>query len=141
MKKFQFKDIKRMLKACWADITAPDKENRTGFQKFKGIMRKIGKWTFRLRSVLLAIPVAVASVWLALYNMAHLPSMVGIDLQPSGSYALVVDRSIAIMGPVALTAVCLLIMFASRRVMYPWLISLFSLAVPVIILLTNTFPG
>lgn len=141
MKKIQKVNIKQLLQTMWADITAPDKENRTGFRKFLGILQKIGKWMFRLRSVLLAIPVAIAAVWLALYNMAHLPLMVGIDLQPSGSYSFMVDRSVAIMGPVALTAVCLLIMFASRRVLYPWLISLFSLAIPVLILLTNTFPG
>ncbi len=134
-------NVKQLFKNMWADITAPDKENRTGFRKFLGVLQKIGKWIFRLRSVLLAIPVAMGAVWLAFYNMAHLPDMVGIDLQPSGSYSLMIDRNIAIMGPIALTAVCLLIMFASRRVMYPWLISVFSLALPILILLTNTFPG
>ena len=78
---------------------------------------------------------------LAMRNAVNLPAQVGINLQTSGEYALEISRILAVMGPLAVTAVCLLLMFCSRRVIYPWLISLFSLILPVLILITNTFPA
>ena len=38
-------------------------------------------------------------------------------------------------------AACLLLMFLSRRVVYPWLVSIFSLALPLLIYITNVFPA
>lgn len=108
---------------------------------FLRTVRFLYRWGYNLRSVLLAIPVAVASVMLAVYNMANLPSQVGIDLQASGEYAIMVGRGVAVMGPLAVTAACLLLMFCSRKVLYPWLVSLFSLVLPVLILITNIFPA
>ncbi|MBR4108946.1 MAG: hypothetical protein IKK41_01295 [Oscillospiraceae bacterium] len=112
-------------------------------QKLKKIwdnVRYIGTWAYKLRSVLLSIPVAIAAISLAIRNMAKLPEQVGLNLQANGEYAMVVGRGVAVMGPLAVTAVCLLLMFCSRRVVYPWLISLFSLVLPLVILFTNTFP-
>ena len=98
------------------------------------------KWAFRLRSVALALPVAVIAVLLAIYNQATLPQQVGIDIQATGEYAKFVSREVAVFGPLALTSLCLLLTFCSRRVIYPWLISVFSLVLPVLILITNIFP-
>jgi multidrug efflux pump subunit AcrB len=103
--------------------------------------RQIGKWIYRLRSVILAIPIAVGAIVLALYNNANLPETVGINIQASGEYAETVSRSVAVLGPLAVTAVCLLMVFCSRKVLYPWLISLFSLVLPLLIYITNIFPG
>lgn len=99
------------------------------------------KWAYRLRSLILSFPVALATVVLAVHNQVRLPDMVGLNLQASGEYAMMVGKGIAVLGPVAVTAVCLLMMFCSRKVLYPWLISLFSLALPLLIYFTNTFPG
>ena len=52
-----------------------------------------------------------------------------------------VEKGIAVMGPLAVTAACLLLMFLSRRVVYPWLVSIFSLALPLLIYITNVFPA
>lgn len=112
-----------------------------GLKRTADALRSIWKWIYRLRSVILAIPVALGAAGLAIYNQATLPDMVGINLQASGAYAQMVGKGVAVMGPLALTAVCLLLMFCSRRVLYPWLISLFSLVLPVLILITNIFPG
>lgn len=109
--------------------------------KFVNGWKSFWSWVFKLRSIGLAIPVAVAAVALATYNMATLPAQVGIDLQANGEYAQMISKSIAVMGPLALTALCLLLMFCSRKVVYPWLISLFSLVLPILILITNIFPG
>ena len=113
---------------------------KSGWARFVSGWKSFWEWVFRLRSVGLAIPVAVGAVCLAVYNEATLPAMVGIDLLASGEYARMIPREVAVIGPLALTALCLLFMFCSRRVVYPWLISLFSLVLPLLILITNIFP-
>ena len=113
-------------------------KNEFGFIRF---MRSFGKLSYRMRSVVLAIPVAVAATGLALYNMVTLPANVGINIQETGEFAQVVGRGTAVVGPLLLTGICLALMFCSRRVIYPWLISLFSLVLPLVILITNIFPG
>ena len=40
-----------------------------------------------------------------------------------------------------LTAACLLLMFCSRKAMYPWAISIFTLALPVLLLVSNVYPS
>ena len=99
------------------------------------------KWAYRLRSVILAIPVAAGAVIIAIFNQANLPDSVGLNIQATGEYAQMVSKSVAVFGPLAVTAVCLLMVFCSRKVLYPWLISLFSLALPILIYITNSFPG
>lgn len=99
------------------------------------------RWAYKLRSVLLAIPVVFAAIVLALQNIAKLPAKVGLDLQVTGEYALVVSKALAVAGPLAITGVCLVLMFLSRRVLTPWLVSVFSLVLPIVILVINTFPG
>jgi len=101
----------------------------------------VGRLLFKLRKVFLAIPVGWGAVYLAFYNLENLPAVVGLDLQISGDFNLQVVRELAVLGPVALTAVCLLLMFISHRTLTPWLVSVFSLALPVLILFTNVFPG
>ena len=95
---------------------------------------------YRLRKVFLAIPVAWAAVYLAFYNLENLPKVVGLDLQITGDFDIQVVRELAVLGPVALTALCLLLMFVSRRTLTPWLVSIFTLVVPLVILLSNVFP-
>jgi len=99
------------------------------------------KWMYKLRSVILAAPVAVGAVILAIHNQAKLPDAVGINIQANGEYAQMLSKSVAVLGPLAVTAVCLLMVFCSKKVLYPWLISLFSLVLPLLIYITNIFPG
>ena len=108
------------------------------------VMKVFGSmWNFisRLRKVFLAVPVSWGAIMLALYNMQHLPAVVGLDLQVGGDFSIQVVRELAVLGPVAVTAVCLLLMFCSRRMTYPWLISIFSLVVPILLWVTNVFPA
>lgn len=104
-------------------------------------LKSFWKWVYRLRSVILAIPVAAGAVILAIHNQAKLPDTVGINIQASGEYAQMVGKGVAVLGPLAVTAVCLLMVFCSRKVLYPWLISLFSLVLPILLYITNVFPG
>lgn len=114
---------------------------RPGLQRFWNVLKTIWTWFYRLRSVVLAIPVATAAVFLALYNQINLPAKVGIDLQATGEFGTLVSRELAVFGPLGITALCLLLMFCSRKVVYPWLISLFSLTLPLLLMLTSIFPG
>jgi len=115
-------------------------EKTTDSKESGNKVKSIWGWVYRLRSILLAIPVLVASVVLAVVNMSKLPEIVGLNMQSNGEYATAITRGVAVMGPFALTAICLLLMFCSKKVLYPWLISIFSLALPLLFLFTSTFP-
>lgn len=130
----KYREIKQDFGDAYAEVFDPKK---TKEEKLSSAY----KWGYRLRSILLAIPVVFFSVVLAMRNLAMLPAKVGFDLQTSGEFAYTVSKSVAVMGPLAVTAVCLLLMFISKKVIYPWLISMFSLALPIVIYLVNTFPG
>ena len=62
------------------------------------------------------------------------------QVQATGEFAVMVTREYAVYGPLGLTAFCLLLMFCSRRTLYPWLISIMSLLLPMLILLLNNYP-
>ena len=98
------------------------------------------QFCYHFRKVILAVPVALAALRLAAYNTQHLPEQVGIDLQASGEFAKMISRSTAVTWPLTLTAICIGLMFLSRKTVYPWLISIFSLVLPLLLLLTNLYP-
>ena len=106
-----------------------------------GIISAIGILLFRLRKFVLTVPVAYAAFRLAAYNMEHLPEQVGVNLQSNGEFSMTIARSIAVMGPIGLTAACLLLMFCSRKPLYPWAISIFTLTLPVLLLVSNNYPA
>lgn len=115
------------------------KKNSSNLSNNLRSIRTVWRWIYRLRSIVLAIPVLLAAVFLAIYNMANLPDVIGLNRLANGEYVQVITRGVAVMGPFALTAVCLLLMFCSKRVLYPWLISVFSLALPLVFLFTSMF--
>ena len=43
--------------------------------------------------------------------------------------------------PLIITGICLLMVLCSRRVTYPWLISVFSLAIPILLMVTSSIVG
>lgn len=110
-------------------------------RKIGDVLSVIGLWAWRLRKIVFSIPVVWGAVYLAQLNGNVLPEMVGIGLQNSGEYVRYISRGGAVGGPLAVTAVCLLLMFCSRKTLFPWLISMFSLVLPLLLLLTNLFPA
>ena len=108
---------------------------------FARVLSITAKWTYRLRSVLLSIPVAVVALALAVRNLQRLPSEVGIYMLTNGEYRWTISRSTAAWVPVGITAVCLAMMLLSKKVLYPWLVSLFSLLLPLVLWFTNIFPN
>lgn len=120
----------------------------SGLEKFKdvsakinGIINLIGVWLFRLRKFVMAAPVVYAALRLAAYNGQHLPEEVGLNLQATGEFATTVARSLAVYGPLGLTLACLALMFCARKAMYPWAVSIFTLTLPLLLLLSNTYPA
>ena len=110
-------------------------------KKIGHVLHLIGSWIFRLRKIILAVPVVYLAVSLAINNLSQLPEQVGLNLQATGEFAMTVSRGAAVMGPLGITAACLLLMFCSRKTLYPWVISLFTLVLPVLLLCMNNYPA
>ena len=112
-----------------------------GYQKAKDIWEKAKPWIWAGRKILLSIPV----VWLMLYfarlNWNVLPEQVGLNLQTTGEYAQYISKQMAVYGPMGVTGGCLAMMFLSRKTVYPWMICMFSMLLPLLILVTNIFPS
>ena len=117
--------------------------NTTGttYEKVKSVIGVIVMVLYRLRKVFLAIPVIYYALKLAQYNMEHLPELVGINLQSNGAFADTISRELAVMGPLGLTAACLVLMFLSRKALTSWAICAFTLVLPLLILISNLYPA
>ncbi len=121
----------------------PEQAARPGttWKKIQSLISFLGAVLFRLRKPVLAAPVVYWALKLAAYNRQNLPEQVGINLLSTGEFAQMIERDMAVMGPLGLTAACLLLMFCSRKAMYPWAISVFTLVLPLLILVTNLYPA
>ena len=119
---------------------------KTAYEKVRHVFGRIGNviglictWIFRLRKVIMAIPVVILAIRIASANMERLPEYVGLNLQSSGEFAMMVTRNYAVYGPLCVTGFCLLLMFCSRKTLFPWIISIFTLVLPYLIYLTNVY--
>lgn len=133
--------VKEQWLAVREKLRTPRQKMEGGLQSVGNVFKIIVSWVVRLHKVILAAPVVAGAGYLAQYNYDHLPSQVGIDLQATGQYAQLISKDAAVLAPLMVTGLCLLFMFCSRRTIYPWIISIFSLVLPVLILVTNIFPG
>ena len=68
-----FKNIGRRIKGAWNNSASIR-------EKIVAFCSATGKWTYKLRGLVLAIPVIVISIILAVSNMATLPAAVAIGL-------------------------------------------------------------
>ena len=123
------------------DSLAEDGYSRTTLQKIWDVIRILCLAVYRLRSVFMAIPVILVALRLAAYNSEHLPLLVGLNLQTTGEFAKTISRQTAVTFPLFLTGGCLVLTFLSKKSLYPWLISIFSLAIPIMLLITNMYPA
>lgn len=131
------------IKRKWNQVELPSWLEKTlaVLKKIGRVLAGIGKWIFHLRGFFMAIPVVLAALYLATQNMARLPAEVGINLLANGQYEYLISRGLAVLVPLVVTGVCLVMVFLSRRTIYPWLISIFSLVLPWLIYITNVFPA
>ena len=121
-------------KAVWAKVSHV-------FKIIEDVIGVICRCIFKLRKIFMAIPVVYLAIQIANANMERLPEVVGLNLQSNGQFALMVTRDYAVYGPMGITAFCLLLMFFSRKTIFPWVISIFTLILPYLIYLTNIYPA
>ena len=118
-----------------------DEKEKTPVGKVLEVIRIIFLALYRLRGILLSVPVIYAALRLAAYNSENLPLMVGLNLQTNGEFAQMISRQTAVTAPLMVTGVCLALTIFSRKTLYPWLISVFSLVIPILLLFTNMYPA
>ena len=111
------------------------------FDIIEEVITVIVRCIFKLRKIFMAIPVVYLAVQIASLNMERLPEAVGLNIQSTGEFAVMVTREYAVYGPLGLTAFCLLLMFCSRKTLFPWVISIFTLVLPYLIYFTNLYQG
>ena len=124
------------------------KQPNAGWEKTKEVFREIGrvfriigKVLFHLRKIFLAVPVVWAAFKVYAYGQANLPEAVGVWLLENGDYQFTLARESALMSCMAVTAVCLVLMFCSRRTILPWIVSIFTLVLPFLLIITNMYPS
>ncbi len=108
------------------------------FLKSYAVFKKICNWIYRFRGPLLSAPIAIAAIYLAVKSQQNLPDQVGINLLETGEFSKMIAKGVAVWIPLGITGGCLVLTCCSRRVVYPWLIALFTLVIPLLLLLTNT---
>lgn len=109
------------------------------YKKAEEVISIIYRCIFKLRKVILAIPVVYLAIRIAIANLQRLPEAVGINMQSSGEFAMMVTRNYAVYGPLGVTLFCLILMFFSRKTIYPWIISIFTLVLPYLLYFTNMY--
>lgn len=124
-----------------ADALPDQAQSDSVVRKIWNVIRILCLAVFRLRAVFLSIPVIFVALRLAAYNSEHLPLIVGLDLQTTGEFAKTISRQTAVTFPLFLTGGCLALVFLSKKTLYPWLISVFSLVIPILLLITNMYPA
>lgn len=122
------------------------------FKALGEIFYKIGLYMYRLRSLLLAAPIAAVALILAMDNRERLAptlQITKITYNPEATDALfglfelgsaTISRDTAVFGPAMITAACLLMMMCSKRTLYPFMISVFSLCLPLVIWFFSIYP-
>lgn len=124
-----------------APVGAGQQAAVSGYAHFKHIVGIIVTWCYRLRKVVLAAPVIYFALRLAAYNNVNLPLSVGLLLQSTGEFSMHISRYTAVVAPLALTGGCLAMMFLSKKALYAWAVSVFTLAVPILLVVSNNYPA
>ena len=138
-----FKNAACKTRELWQNFRESGFAQTTGsaLKQTGKVLALTAKWAYRLRGVLLSIPVMVAALALAARNTRLLPEEVGLNIMTNGEYQWMISREIAVWAPVCITAACRVMVILSRKTLYPWMISLFSLVLPLLLWFTNIFPA
>lgn len=104
------------------------------------ILKAVWKYVWMFRGFLISIPVLVIAIKEAFRNAATLPEKVGLNIQATGEFGMTVTRSAAVMTPLLLTIACILMATFTKRPLFPWLVSIFSLLLPWVIWIINNYP-
>lgn len=128
-----------MSKAASAAKTGGRKSS--GYRQFQKIFGSVIMAFYHLRKVFMAIPVVYYAFKIAIYNSEQLPVEVGLFLQNSGDFLWMFSRNAAVFWPLVLTLACVFLMFFTRKAMYSWAVSIFTLALPLLLLFSNRYPA
>ncbi len=128
-----------MAKAVKSKFAKP--ETHKSGSSFEKTFGAVVMFFYRARKIVMAAPVAIYAFYLAYQNSIRLPTEVGIFLQNNGNFLRMIDRGTAVVFPLLVTLGCLTLMMFSRKAMYAWAISVFTLTLPLLILISNTFPA
>lgn len=127
-----------MAKSIAAEKSSKSSKSNNTFSKtFELVVMTL----YHLRKIVMAIPVIFYALRIAVYNGKHLPVEVGLFLQNNGNFLRMIDRGTAVFIPLVVTFACLGLMMFSRKAMYAWAISIFSLALPILLLVSNVYPA
>lgn len=128
-----------MTKAVKNKFARPmEKPETNAFKKGFGA---VIMFLYHARKLVMAAPVAIYAFYLAYQNSIRLPTEVGIFLQNNGNFLRMIDRGTAVVFPLLVTLGCLVLMMFSRKAMYTWAISIFSLALPILLWVSNAYPA
>ena len=123
----------------------PNTRKKPVAKKTEGEAWKVVKgcchYIYMLRGVIISLPVLVIAICQAFKNASRLPEMVGLNLQATGEYATMVTRSTAVVLPLLVTIGCILLTCFSKRPLFPWLISIFTLVLPILVWVINIYPA
>jgi hypothetical protein len=111
-----------------------------GLGKFGNVLKIIGRYIVKLWPVIISVPVAVAAIILAIQNAGRLPDPVGVNLLSSGDFGLLMPKLVVVLVPLLLTGICIVMTIFSKRTLFPWLVSVFTLVLPILIWITNMYP-
>ena len=127
------------LMSFWKEIEPTISDLLRSFDRVSHKILESWKVVEKFKKFVLAVPVGVTAVMLAVVNLFKLPALLGFGLQSNGEYYLEVIRELAVLGPLFLTFFCLLMLFLSKRTLTPWLVSVFSLLLPIVLFITTAF--
>ncbi len=137
----KLQEITAGWKKVRSDVQQSVQSDVSLWSKIKRVIGILIMVVYRLRSIILALPVVYYALKLAAYNGSHLPEVVGINLLSSGAFAMTISREMAVMGPLVVTGACLVLMLTSRKALYPWAVSIFTLILPILLLISNLYPS
>lgn len=136
------------LKAFWAGAQPVLHKTGEVFVGIGKVFRIIGLTIFHMRKIFMAIPVVMAAMRMATLVKDTLTGPFRffiMDVLASWEQSelvirqVEVSKQIAVTGPLVITAAALVLMFLSRRTIWPWLVSIFTLAIPGFIWLSCTY--
>lgn len=127
----------------YASKETKDKKSASKKEASKAIviLKAVWKYVWMFRGLLISIPVLVIAIKEAFRNASTLPEKVGLNIQATGEFGMTVSRSAAVMTPLVLTIACILMATFTKRPLFPWLVSIFSLLLPWVIWIINNYPA
>ena len=131
----------RTIREKWGVFYEKTKPFWNVMKKIGHVFKIIGRYIYTLRGVILSIPVAAAAIYLAILNAARLPETVGVNLLSTGEFGLLMPKLVVVFLPLLLTAICIAMTLLSKRILFPWLISVFTLVLPILIWIINIYPA